>query len=104
MAEVVWTEAALKDLHDLIAYIARDSAVYAERFGSRVIQAPRKLEHAPLIGRVVPEFNDKAIRELVYGSYRIIYKVTDRTCFIVAIIHGSRVVLEQPDTDERAVE
>jgi plasmid stabilization system protein ParE len=43
MAEVIWTELALKDLHDLIEYIARDSAVYAERFGVRVVHAPRRL-------------------------------------------------------------
>ena len=104
MAEVIWTEPALKDLHDLIEYIARDSAVYAERFGIRVVHAPRRLEHAPLSGRMVPEFNDQTIRELIYGSYRIIYKVKEQACFIVAIIHGSRVILEHLTPGEWEVE
>ena len=104
MAEVIWTEPALKDLHDLIEYIARDSAVYAERFGIRVVRALRRLEDAPLSGRMVPEFNDQTIRELIYGSYRIIYKVKEQVCFIVAIIHGSRVILEHLTPGEWEVE
>jgi len=104
MAEVIWTEPALKDLHDLIEYIARDSAVYAERFGVHIVHAPRRLEQAPLIGRMVPEFNDQTIRELVYGSYRIIYKVKEHVCFVVAIIHGSREILEHLEPGEWKVE
>jgi toxin ParE1/3/4 len=105
MAKIIWTEPALKDLHDLIEYIARDSKVYAERFGIHVVQAPLRLEHAPLIGRMVPEFNDPSIRELIYGSYRIIHKVDEeQVCFIVAVIHGSRVILEHLKPSEWEVE
>ena len=74
MAKVVWTEPALSDLHGIIEYIAKDSAIYAERFGARVVQAPRVLQNSPFMGRMVPEFNDPSIRELIYGSYRISIK------------------------------
>lgn len=94
MAKVVWTEPALNDLQGIIEYIARDSVVYAERFGMRVVQAPRILQQSPFLGRLVPEFNDQSIRELIYGSYRIIYKATDTSCFIVAVIHGSRDIFK----------
>jgi toxin ParE1/3/4 len=104
MVKVIWTEPALKDLHDLVEYIARDSAVYAERFGLRVVHAPRRLEQAPLLGRMVPEFSDQTIRELIYGSYRIIYKVREQACFVVAIIHGSRVIREHLEPSEWKVE
>ena len=58
MAKVVWTEPALNDLQGIIEYIAKDSLVYAERFGMRVVQAPRILQQSPFLGRMVPEFND----------------------------------------------
>ena len=90
MVKVVWTESALNDLQTIIEHIAKDSPVYAERFGTRVVRAPRILQQSPFLGRIVPEFNDQSIRELIYGSYRIIYKATDTSCFIVAVIHGSR--------------
>lgn len=93
MAKIVWTEPALKGLHRIIEHIAEDSPVYAERFGLRVVEAPRRLEQFPYSGRIVPEFNDEDIRELIYGSYRIIYLIRKDVCYITAIIHGSRDIL-----------
>jgi plasmid stabilization system protein ParE len=104
MAKVVWTEAALSDLHDIMEYIAKDSAVYAERLGTRVVQAPRRLQQSPRSGRIVPEFNDQTIREIIYGSYRIIYKSKDQACFIVAVIHGSRDILKHLKPGEWNIE
>src|SRR5574337_234086 len=104
MAKVVWTEPALSDLHSIIDYIARDSVVYAERFGMRVVQAPRLLQNSPFTGRMVPEFNDPSIREIIYGSYRIIYKATDQECSIVAVIHGSRDILKHLKPGEWRIE
>lgn len=104
MAKVVWTEPALNDLQRIIEYIAKDSAVYAERFGMRVVQAPRILQQSPFLGRMVPEFNDQAIRELIYGSYRIIYKATDTLCSIVAVIHGSQDIFKHLKPGEWNIE
>lgn len=104
MAKVVWTEPALNDLQGIIEYIAKDSIVYAERFGMRVVQAPRILQQFPFLGRIVPEFNDQSIRELIYGSYRIIYKATDTPCFIAAVIHGSRDIFKHLKPGEWNIE
>ncbi len=93
MAEVIWTEPALKDLHNIMGYIAEDSQVYAERFGTRVVEAPRQLTQFPLNGRRVPEFEDENIRELIFGAYRIIYLIREKICYVVAVIHGSRDML-----------
>lgn len=93
MFKVIWTEPALEDLQDIIEHIARDSFVYAERFGIRVVEAPRRLVQFPYCGRIVPEFEEENIRELIYGAYRIIYLIREEVCYIVAIIHGSRDIL-----------
>lgn len=42
---------------------------------------------------MVPEFGDETIRELIYGSYRLIYLVRSERCYVVAVIHGSRGIL-----------
>lgn len=96
MAKVIWTEPALTDLHEIIRHIGRDSKIYSARFGTKVTEAPRRLKEFPYSGRIIPEFNDETIRELIYGSYRIIYKykVDDPACYIVAVIHGSRDILK----------
>ncbi len=93
MVKVIWTEPALKDLHDIIIHIAEDSPIYAERFGLRVVEAPRCLKQFPYCGRIVPEFKDEKLRELIYGAYRIIYLIRYKTCYITAVIHGSRDIL-----------
>ena len=45
MAKVDWTEPALKDLEIVINYIALDSPRYAERFGNKIVRAPRVLKN-----------------------------------------------------------
>ena len=93
MAEVIWTEPALDSLKSIFEYIAGDSFVYAERVVNHVLAAPKKLSEFPFCGRMVPEFQDKNIRELIYGSYRIIYQIRQNICYVVAVIHGSRDIL-----------
>ncbi len=44
----------------------------------------------PQLGRVVPEENDEAIREIIFRSYRIIYKVEREIIAIVRVWHGAR--------------
>src|SRR5208337_615967 len=93
MARVTWTDPALDSLKVLFEYIAVDSLVYAVRVVTHILNAPKKLSAFPLCGRVVPEFQDENIRELIYGSYRIIYQIRQDTCHVVAVIHGSRDIL-----------
>ncbi len=100
MAEVIWTRPALDDLKDIVEYISRDSKVYAERFATRVMEAAKRVEEFPYSGRLVPEFKEENIRELIYGSYRIIYVLRGKTCYVTAVIHGSRDILRQLDTGD----
>jgi plasmid stabilization system protein ParE len=93
MVKIIWTEPALDDLRDIIEHIAIDSSVYAARFGLGIVYLPKQLQGFPKSGRIVPEFNEPGIRELLYGAYRIIYLIHPEACYIVAIIHASRDIL-----------
>ena len=75
---VQWTEVGLRDLDEVAAYIARDSRYYAAGFVRKVRNAARSLDHMPGRGRIVPEFEDPSVRELIVGRYRLIYHVTDQ--------------------------
>ena len=44
-------------------------------FGYRLISETDKLEIFPEIGRVVPEYRDPGLREIVVRPYRIVYRV-----------------------------
>ena len=43
-------------------------------------------------GRIVPEVNNPAIREIILGSYRIVYRVKDEVVEILTVCHGARLL------------
>jgi addiction module RelE/StbE family toxin len=88
--EVVWTAEAVNDLESLANYISRDSAAYAASFIQEILDAGKTLSEFSKRGRVVPELNDSAIRELLVRDYRVIYQIEKTRVVILALIHGSR--------------
>jgi len=41
-------------------------------------------------GQIVPEFADPSIRELLVQSYRLVYRVSEKSELILALIHGAQ--------------
>lgn len=66
------------------------SAICGAVCKKNLVRAPRALGEYPRLGRVVPEFERGALRELIMGSYRIIYEIRADTCYVEAVIHASR--------------
>jgi toxin ParE1/3/4 len=87
---IEWTDPALADLSAIRDYIARDSPRYAVQFIGRIIEAAEKLESFPEAGRRVPEAREEGIRELLFQSYRIIYRLHSQRIQIITVLHGSR--------------
>lgn len=88
--KLFWTEPAIQDLRYLRDYIAADSDFHAADFISSIITRAEQLTTFPKIGRVVPEADSENIREIVYRSYRIIYRIVGERVDVLAVIHGSR--------------
>ena len=45
----------------------------------------------PRCGRIVPELGDPMFREVIYGNYRIVYRIIGADDVeILAVIHGAR--------------
>ena len=92
MAHVRWTTLAADDLETIADFIATDSAHYARLFVMDVLAAVERLAIFPLSGRTVPEINDPAIREILLGSYRIVYRVRGDLVEILTVYHGARLL------------
>ena len=73
MVKITWTNRSLADLQETGDYISRDSVQYARLTLERIISITGFLESNPFIVRNVPEINETSIRELITGSYRLIY-------------------------------
>ena len=77
--KIIFSEPSIDDLENIVRFIARDNPRAATEFGAKLIQSVRHLAAFPRLGRVVPEQNDENIREIVFKSYRIFYRVKDNT-------------------------
>jgi toxin ParE1/3/4 len=92
VTEVVWSPEALRDLEAIRDYIARDSSAYADLVVRRILAAVERLRIFPESGRVVPERNDPAIREIIVRPYRVVYRRRDDTVQIVTAFRASRLL------------
>ncbi len=92
MAQVRWTPQAADDLDNIAEFIAEDSSHFAGLFVLDILEAAERLADFPQCGRIVPEINDAAIREIILGNYRIIYRLQVGLAEILTVFHGARLL------------
>ncbi len=91
MGKVIWSPTAERDVELIAEYIARDSADRAALFIIKIIAQTEILEKHPRSGRLIPEMNNENNRELVYGSYRIMYRIMNNDEVRVSgVVHSAR--------------
>ncbi|MGH7771218.1 MAG: type II toxin-antitoxin system RelE/ParE family toxin [Candidatus Binatia bacterium] len=72
---LIWAPAARLDLKDLASYIASNNPTAARRFVRSLFQVVQRLPEFPESGRIVPEFNDAHIREVIRRPCRLVYRI-----------------------------
>ena len=90
---VHWTDTAEGHLDAIYAYIAQDSPEYARRMVDRLTRRSQQIARFPFSGRRVPEYDLDLIREVIEGSFRIIYHIKSDRIDVLAVIHGAMDVL-----------
>ncbi|MBF2015096.1 MAG: type II toxin-antitoxin system RelE/ParE family toxin [Rivularia sp. T60_A2020_040] len=96
--KVFWTETAVENLSAIYTYIAQNSPQYADRIIDRITKRSQQIANFPLSGRIVIEFETEQIREVIEGSYRIIYYIKPEQIDVLAVIHGAQEII--PNTEE----
>jgi len=94
MVKIIWTQLAIDDLKSIHSYISTESKVYANRLVEKIIARVQQIENFPESGKIVPEFGQKSIRELIEGNYRIVYKISSDHIGIARIHHSARLLKE----------
>lgn len=95
MVKVIWTNRALIDLEEIANYISKDSFHYAKLTLSKLIDSEINISNNPKIGRVVPEIDNENVREIIKGSYRIIYEIRkNNSIYILTVFHSARFFKE----------
>ena len=86
---LVFTEPAERDLENIIAYIALDNPMAAEKVFRAIVATARRLTDFPEMGHVgrLPNTREFTVTSL---PYVIVYDVTADTITILAVFHGAR--------------
>lgn len=90
--KIVWSPSAVDRAAEIAGYIAQDKPSAAEKWIDTVFTKVETLSSTPEIGRVVPEIRNSQFRELIYGNYRIIYRIEENQISILTVRHGMQIL------------
>jgi toxin ParE1/3/4 len=90
--KLIWAPSARLDLKELSSYIAESRPEVSVRFVKSVFRTIEPLTQFPESGRIVPEFSDPTIREVIRKPCRIVYRIkaNQQVVEIVRIWHAAR--------------
>jgi len=69
------TDTAVQHLPAIYEYIGQDTPIYAQRVIDRLIRRSEQIASFPQSGRMVPEYKEENIREVIEKPYRIISSI-----------------------------
>jgi len=86
--KLVWTTSAKHDLGEIVTYIWFDHPDAARRVRDRIQKTTRYLASQPYMGK--PGQLTDTREAFVPPNYRIVYRVSEGTVFILRVVHTSR--------------
>ena len=90
MAKINWTDESEKWLRDIYYYIAKDNKQAAIRTVEAIYNKAQILLDFPQIGYKYEPIQDREVRILLYGHYRIAYLIKEnKDIYILGIFHGA---------------
>lgn len=86
--KIITEKHAQQELIQIKWYIAQDSDFYANKTVNEINKRIENLLFFPEMGKVINE--KRNIRQIIYKSYKILYKFDSENIYILHIIHHSR--------------
>ena len=90
--KIIWSPLSIDRATEIARYIAQDNPSAAKKWVETLFGKVQQLKSSPQSGRVVPETHSEDIRELLYGNYRIIYRLEEKRISILTIRHGKQIL------------
>ena len=90
--KIIWSPLAIERAKEIIEYIAQDKPSAAENWIETVFSKVETLESSPELGRIVPEIGNPQFREIIYGNYRIVYRIEQKRISILTVRHGAQIL------------
>lgn len=91
--QIIFAESAVTDLEEIREYyLEQQVPEVGDRFLREIIALIEDLPSHPDRGRVVPEFSQSRLRELVHPPYRIVYRRDPQSLSIVRVWRSERLM------------
>lgn len=90
--KVSWSPLAIDRVSEIAEYIARDNPEAAKSWVDNIFTKVTNLKTHPETGRIMPEINNRAIRELIYGNYRVVYRIEEKRVSVLTVRHGKQIL------------
>lgn len=96
--KISFSHSAVSDLEDILEFYKKQKVPHVgERLVRTVFQDIELLSEQPEIGRIVPEFNLKYLRELIRPPFRIVYRRENDKVRIVRVWRSERLLILAED-------
>ena len=90
---MTFAESAILDLEEIRDYYQEQQVPeVGERFLQEIIVLIEGLSTYPECGRIVPEFNQRLLRELIHPPLRVVYRRNSLKISIIRIWHSERLM------------
>ena len=90
--KITWSPLAIDCVAEIAKYIAQDSSNSAQKWVESIFKVVERLVQFPKSERIVPEIMQDDFREIIYGNYRIIYRLQSESISILTVRHGRQLL------------
>ena len=98
---VSFAESALRDLEQIQTwYLEQNVAEVGDRLVTEIFQRVEGLADHPAIGRVVPEFGQEFLRELIHPPFRIVYRSDPGRIRVIRVWRSERLLRVPSDAEQ----
>ncbi|HRF88897.1 MAG: type II toxin-antitoxin system RelE/ParE family toxin [Pseudomonadales bacterium] len=92
--KISFSTSAVEDLENIIGYYNEQGVPdIGNNFTQAIIEHIQVLSKHPDIGRVVPEFEQEHIREIIHKPFRVIYQRNANSVEIIRVWRSERLLV-----------
>ncbi|MBL7066540.1 MAG: type II toxin-antitoxin system RelE/ParE family toxin [Candidatus Marinimicrobia bacterium] len=92
--KIIWSPLSVDQATEIAEYIAADNISASNEWVEKLFEIVEQLKTFPRSGRIVPEINEETIRKLLFGNYRIIYRIELKQISILTVRHNRQILPE----------
>ena len=90
--KIIWSPLAIERVAEIAEYIALDNPAAAENWVDDIFDSVKQLKKFARSGRMIPELQLEHVREIIFGNYRVIYRVEKNHISVLTVRHGKQVL------------